>query len=951
MSKIALPLKSLLKILCCWLILWASSGQVYAQHEIQAQVVLDPATHSCSVHEQLTYFNQSNDTLKKLIINDWNNAYASKSSLLAKRFSDEFVRSFHFARAKELGATSVEKIAATSNQALNWKRLPDQVDLIEIELAQPILPRQKQTIVLDYVLQIPSSRFTDFGYNDRGGYALRDWLLLPALYKDRDFVKYSNGDLDDAAYGLSNFDLQVTVPEHLKLFTDLTEVSASASNQKTTYQLLAKARTNFSFYLEPKPEFYSYKNNDLEIFTDIKDAKLNDIQKAIIIDQIADYVQEKLGKYPQAKMTLSMVDYNRNPFYGLNQLPSFISVFKDDFMFELKFLKTYLHTYLQNSLHLDPRKEHWIYDGIQTYLMMQYVEQFHPDMKMMGGLYQYRWLRGFNLVSTGFNEQYNYFYLLMARKNLDQAPGESREQLIRFNEKIATKYQAGLALKYLDSYLENNKVNQALQTFVAQNTEQNTSRADFEQALKQQTNQNIDWFFKHCIDSRKPIDFTLEKVTKTKDSVTFTVHNKTGVALPVPVFGLYQKQIIFKQWIDQFDRDTTLTIARTTFDKLALNHLNEVPEYNRRNNYRTLRGGIHPNKPFKFTLLKDLENPQYNQIIYVPSIGYNLYDGITPGLRLHNKTILNRPFNYDINPMYSFKTTAVKGHMSLAYNQLNRDSQLYYIRYALNSSLFNYAPDASYFKVNPNITFNLRDKDFRSNHRQAFVMKYSAVQKQQTDYLVETNIQNYSVFGFKYVDAHNEVARKFNLITDTQFSNSFGKVSGEIQYRKLFNNSHQFDIRLFAGTFTYNRNTNNSAFDFGLTRINDYLFEQELLGRSEKTGVFSQQFIMGEGGFKSKVSPETVNQWLITSNLSFNVWNWIELYGDVGMVKNRLTAEQFVYDSGIRLNLVPDYFEFYFPVYSNNGWEITQSQYNQKVRIVFTIDPKILVNLFTRKWF
>jgi len=71
----------------------------------------------------------------------------------------------------------------------------------------------------------------------------------------------------------------------------------------------------------------------------------------------------------------------------------------------------------------------------------------------------------------------------------------------------------------------------------------------------------------------------------------------------------------------------------------------------------------------------------------------------------------------------------------------------------------------------------------------------------------------------------------------------------------------------------------------------------------------------------------------------------------VGLVKNRLTSEKFVYDSGIRLNLVPDYFEFYLPVYSNNGWEITQSQYNQKVRIVFTIDPKVLVNLFTRKWF
>ena len=85
--------------------------------------------------------------------------------------------------------------------------------------------------------------------------------------------------------------------------------------------------------------------------------------------------------------------------------------------------------------------------------------------------------------------------------------------------------------------------------------------------------------------------------------------------------------------------------------------------------------------------------------------------------------------------------------------------------------------------------------------------------------------------------------------------------------------------------------------------------------------------------------------------MSFNIWNWVEVYGDLGLVKNSNLKEKWVYDNGVRLNLVPDYFEFYFPVYSNNGWEISQSQYADKIRIVFTIDPKVLVTLFTRKWF
>jgi hypothetical protein len=252
----------------------------------------------------------------------------------------------------------------------------------------------------------------------------------------------------------------------------------------------------------------------------------------------------------------------------------------------------------------------------------------------------------------------------------------------------------------------------------------------------------------------------------------------------------------------------------------------------------------------------------------------------------------------------------------------------------LNSSYFNYAPDASFFKINPNVTLNFRNHDIRKNERQALVFKYNVVQKQETQYIVDNNLENYSVFSFKYIKNKQELVNYFNFLTDTQISNSFGKVSSEIQYRRLFNNNRQINFRLYAGTFLYNKSSNSSTFDFGLYNINDYLFEQELLGRSEKTGVFSQQFILGEGGFKSKVMPTYINKWLVTTNMSFNIWNWIEVYGDLGLVKNSNIREKWVYDSGIRLNLISDYFEFYFPVYSNNGWEITQTQYSEKIRIV-----------------
>ena len=73
------------------------------------------------------------------------------------------------------------------------------------------------------------------------------------------------------------------------------------------------------------------------------------------------------------------------------------------------------------------------------------------------------------------------------------------------------------------------------------------------------------------------------------------------------------------------------------------------------------------------------------------------------------------------------------------------------------------------------------------------------------------------------------------------------------------------------------------------------------------------------------------------------MWKYVQAYGDIGLVKNKFQNPKFVYDSGIRLNLVTDYFEIYFPVYSSLGWEIGNKNYDQRIRFIFTVDPEVLL--------
>lgn len=914
------------------------------------EVAVNLELKTLNIKQDLTYHNTTNDTLASIVLNDWNNAFADKNTPLAKRFSDEFYRGFHLAKAADRGKTTIINLTETNFSALEWERSTQDPDYIMVKLNRKLLPNEKIVLHLNYIVKIPNDKFTHFGFDQNGGMALKNWFISPARFENGLFVKYNNFNLDDIANAVSDYEVEIKIPNSHSITTDLNSISKDTSNQSyTIYSFSGRNRTDFSLYIEKQNSFRTYDNGSLLVETNLKNKKIDEIQKAIIINRVVSYAEKFIGKYPHEKITVSQIDYDRNPFYGLNQLPSFISPFQDDFIFEIQFLKTFLNNYLKNSLRLDPRKDNWIYDGIQIYAMMKYMEEHHKDEKMLGRLSNMKLFKSYNITNLTFNEQYSYYYMLMARKNLDQPLGNPKNTLIKFNEQIASKYRAGLSLSYLDDYLNHDIVPKSVKEFYNLNQFGQSNRYDFEKILTQKSAKNIDWFFKTIIDSRDIIDYKFSNVSRTADSITFSVKNKTGIYAPIPIYGIKKKEVVFKEWIEPTKKDSIYEFSRKNADKIVINYDNEVPEYNQRNNWKSLKH-VALNRPVKFNFAKDLEDPDYNQILYIPTLNYNYYDGITPGIRFHNKTILDKPFNFDINPAYSIKAGTVSGSSAFSWNQNYRNSTLYNVRYSISQNYYHYAPDATYLRLNPMVQFRIREKDFRDNRKQLFLARQVIVNREASTYITDNSKPNYSIFNARYSNTKTELIDHFSFMTDLQFSSGFGKASGEIEYRRLFENNKKLNLRLYIGSFLYNT-TNSDYFSFGLDRPTDYLFDYNLFGRSESTGFFSQQYVIAEGGFKSQLEPAYANQWMTTLNASYAIWNWVEIYGDIGFLKNKHKSEFFAYDSGVRLNLVPDYFELYFPVYSNNGWEISQPKYNEKIRFIITFSPKTLVTLFTRKWF
>lgn len=940
--------------LLIFLLLSNTSFISFSQNTIDLKAVFDIDKMQIKISQTIQYQNTSNDILETIYLNDWSNSFSSKSSPLALRLAEEYKNEFHFAKNEDRGF-SVITVLQQDEQDVQHERLENQIDIVKVILNKPLQPGESYTLHLEYIVQIPSTKFTRYGVSNQKNISLKYWYITPSVY-DGQWHYFSNKDLDDSYIPRSSHNFTIEYPEKYILVTELDEIGQEKTNGKIISNLIGQDRVSSKLFLSLSPQFNTVETDYFAIVSNINDENLGQLDRLLIIDNIADFITENLGDYPHKKLLVTNIDYKKSPIYGLNLLPDYIRPFPDHFQYELKVLKTALRNYLENVLLINPRKDQWLIDGIQIYYLMKYVDENYPEMKIFGTLSNVWGIKSFHAAQLHFNDQYRYMFLNMAKENKDQPLTMAKDSLLKFNKNLANPNKAAIGLRHLNSFDPAINLDESLLEFINSQSLKPTKTKDFETFIKTKASKNIEWFFTDYINTTKKIDYKIEKVEQSRDSVKVTVKNKRGNTMPSALFAMKKDSVVSKTWLTDIEDKKTIKLAKNDATKLVINQDESILEINNRNNTKTLTNALF-NRPIQLRLIKDVEDPRYNQIFLMPIIEYNnIYDGFVFGVKPYNKSILRKPFTYKLAPQYATKSKALTGSANFIYQQyINNLDYLYKIQYVLTGSYSSYAEDLFVTSFKPSVTFNFRDTgNLRSNKRQLLNFRYVSINRDEdvNNILDSPAEPDYNVFNIRYLNQNPNLINFSAWYADFQAAQSFSKVSINYEFRKLFENNQQLKIRLFAGVFLKNKNEpTNDYFSFALDRPTDYLFDYQYLGRSESSGLFSQQLIIAEGGFKSKLDTPFANQWMATANITTSIWNYIHVYGDIGALKNKQQNAKFVYDSGVRVNLVEDYFEIYFPVYSSLGWEVSQPQYSQKIRFIFTADLQALFGLFRRRWY
>ena len=936
-------MKHLFKVIIFLLI--ALSSFVYGQEatpQYNLKVKLIEAKKTLEVSQTIQFQNNTKTPLQALYFNDWSHAYSSSKSPLAQRFAEEYDRRFYLGSKTKRGETRDLNITIRGKKT-DWYRADNQIDIIKIALDEILEPGDQINISLNYTIELPDASFTGYGRISEEEYFLKNCFIQLAPHISGNWITNSNLDLEEISTLPTNFSIEWNIPNQLLINSNLTQWKENLdSDRKIITMAISKAK-EIQFHIS-KIEYASYSINGLAISTDLKEVSDKMLDPTLSLLQIEAFVSEHFGTFPHSNMLLSQRDYQKRSYFGLSGIPSVFHPFSDRFEFEIKALSVYLNHYLTEAFHVDPRENSWLTDGLHTLLIMEYVDQYYPDQKLLGAIPEQPLLRPFiknySLSKASFNYGFLYFNEYVLRNNIQQSSFTTKNKLIKLNERVAIPSQVAHGFRYAYEYHGKEKINNAIRSQIGIVQ----SKQELLESLENQL--NIPWLFEDYLGKRNSIDLKFKAVRRNSDSISVQIIQNYKNPIPYTLAQIKGNRIIQSLQVTSPKKKEDIKLKRYDADYLVINPKLKIPEFNHQNNYRKLNGATL--KPFKYTFIKDIEDPKKSQVFYNPIIDFNAYDGVTLGTKLSNKAFQRKPFSYEINPNYSTRLNELVGSFVTSYRLYDEDSSLYLYQLGFSGSSFHYDENLRYKSFTPSFTVVKRPDDFRSNKREVFSFSLTSVNREFGTTPILT--PNYTIGNIGYTYSNKEAIRLLKVATNLEISDNFGKFNVDAEFRHLFHDGRTLSLRFFGGKFLWDNTQGTDYFDYSLNRTTDYLFRYNYLGRSDDDGIYSQQFILSEGGFKSRFESPKANDYILATNLGFSIWKWVEVYADFGITKNKNSRARSFYDSGIRINLVPDYFEFYFPIQNSEKYVLNDPNYLSNMRFVLTVDITNLKRLFTRRW-
>ena len=901
-----------------------------------------------SVQQEIIYYNKSTQPLEKIKLFNWVAAYKNRKTPLLVRSIQDRSNDMYFAKRKELGDTDELQIKINDS---DWEYISGNVENIYFPLYETLAPGKQVKISLQYQLHLPDQKFTTYGMG-KEQLSLKYFFIVPDGFEDEN---------QTPKYYL-NIEENQSPGNYWKVQFDLPPAYFAESNlEKTLYN-------TFEGTLNKDPDFFISKNKGTQMLTQIdgENIAINFAYPLSFAEKQSlefylplqlHFIKNKIGKLP-TKIFITEKFKNDENFTGIDDLKFWkfqYQLFEDHEQTDLHYFSILAKVIVQRAAIFEKSSDHWLMNGLKTYLEIEYINRYYNDRKLLGDLPDHLKLFGlkplklFQLSKLQLRERYGLAYQYIVTQNLDQKISEPFENLSNFNATAISHFETGSLFSFIADKMGQEKFDDFLIHYLAQYAEKPVDQKVFLEELSVASAYSSD-FLEPFIQQKNRVNFKLKRYKKLGDDFQVKVVKNTAQTIPFKIETEEKSGKKQTFWFDTDDSQKVVpyTIPQAQADKIIINDGYIFPEKNFRDNYLYTKGFFANTKKIKFKVFKDIPNPEYNEIYVNPRLNFNAYDKVLFGINFKNASLFDRKFQYSFTPYFSSGTGQLAGSGGISYSFQPANSFYRSLDFGVSTSHFHYDFDLTYRKIGAYVGMNFA-KNPRTDIGRSLAFSYNYLDKELAPLKAQSEYGKYNLWNLGYGFSDRTLIHEKSYSANFQWMEDFQKISSEFSYRWEYAKDKKLSMRVFGGYFLTNT-TKNNLFNYGISRVSNYAFSYGLLGQSATSGLFAQQLIIAEGGFKSYLGT-TANKWITSVNVDSHVWRWFNMYADAGVYKNKNKSAEFIWDSGIKVKVIPDFLEVYFPVQSSLGFEPSFKDYGKRIRFTLVLNFNAITSYFRRGWF
>ncbi len=926
----------------------------WQQHvDTRIDVTLDDKKHMLYAFEEITYKNNSKDTLRYIYMHLWPNAYKNDRTPFEKQLDQNHDKSFYYSKPKDKGY--IDSLQFTiDGTATDYYSADKSPDIARIDLLTPLLPGNSIKISTPFKVKIPKV-FSRLGHTGQA-YYISQWFPKPAVYDEKGWHPISYLDLGEFYSEYGSYDVSITLPANYVVMAtgnclDEKEnawLDALAAKPLPTEKYGKKNRCKADSTVASSSEFktihfHEDKIHDFAWFADKrwlvrKDTVYTPGTNQLVTawtafppcytktwEKSTEYLKETIKHYgkwvgPYQYKTIKAVCGDLKAGGGM-EYPT-VTVIDKFSSSQLRMVITHEagHNWFYGMLGSNERDHAWMDEGINTFYEQKTTKELEKDKKQS--------------KKKKLDEAAVYFQ--RAATGGDQAIEQTSANFEKLNYGLDIYFKTAMGLRWLEQYMGEKEFEAGMKEYFDTWHFHHPYPEDFMRCMQKHATKSIAWFYESVLHTDKKIDFTITSAKINGSNTDVTVRNNSNIYAPVLINSLIKDSITSSAWSAPFARTATLSLAGNNWTRLKIGDV--IPDGKPANDVYK-RNALFHRFGLKIKPFVGLNLDNKYRVFVSPAAGYNQYDGIMAGALVHNLTLPENRFRFIVAPLYSFQTSSFAGAASLGYVwyskglfkeiMLQADAKTFHDNEVFdpltNKHLF-----TAYTKIAPSLNFIFNEhnmlspvvnmlslKGYRITEEHfdttlAFVLlgkPFPVIQKDEDKYYGALSFEHYNTRTYN----------PYSYSVGYQMGADFAKVNVQGMLKIDYNKSNRFLlVRAYFGKFFAINNTAYVIAKYELNAtysgMNDYLYDGTYIGRNTQSNAASQQISQQEGGFKVPTLNNAArsDNWMGTINLSSSLplKRWpIRLFFDAGLISNanpsftRSGSTTLLYDGGVTVSL------------------------------------------------